>query len=146
MSSHKKQKWKRSPHNEARNRPDCTIEKTLDKQTVEAFASVSEDNNPIHLDEDFAKTTQFERPIVHGMLASSLISGLLASKVPGAGSIYLGQSLKFVRPIFVGETVTAKVEVTSVRDDKPIAVISTQVLNANGEVAVDGEATVMYSV
>ena len=124
----------------------ATIEKTLDKQTVEAFASVSEDNNPIHLDEDFAKTTQFERPIVHGMLASSLISGLLASKVPGAGSIYLGQSLKFVRPIFVGETVTAKVEVTSVREDKPIAVISTQVLNANGEVAVDGEATVMYSV
>jgi acyl dehydratase len=124
----------------------ATIEKTLDKQTVEAFASVSEDNNPIHLDEDFAKTTQFERPIVHGMLASSLISGLLASKVPGAGSIYLGQSLKFVRPIFVGETVTAKVEVTSVHDDKPIAVISTQVLNANGEVAVDGEATVMYSV
>ena len=124
----------------------ATIEKTLDKQTVEAFASVSEDNNPIHLDEDFAKTTQFERPIVHGMLASSLISGLLASKVPGAGSIYLGQSLKFVRPIFVGETVIAKVEVASVRDDKPIAVISTQVLNANGEVAVDGEATVMYSV
>lgn len=124
----------------------ATIEKTLDKQTVEAFASVSEDYNPIHLDEDFAKTTQFERPIVHGMLASSLVSGLLASKVPGAGSIYLGQSLKFVRPIFVGETVTAKVEVTSVRDDKPIAVISTQVLNANGEVAVDGEATVMYSV
>lgn len=124
----------------------ATIEKTLDKQTVEAFASVSEDYNPIHLDEDFAKTTQFERPIVHGMLASSLISGLLASKVPGAGSIYLGQSLKFIRPIFVGETVTAKVEVTSVRDDKPIAVISTQVLNAKGEVAVDGEATVMYSV
>ena len=124
----------------------ATIEKKLDKQTVEAFASVSEDYNPIHLDEDFAKTTQFERPIVHGMLASSLISGLLASKVPGAGSIYLGQSLKFLRPIFVGETVTAKVEVISVREDKPISVISTQVLNANGEVAVDGEATVMYSV
>ena len=124
----------------------ATIEKTLDKQTVVAFASVSEDYNPIHLDEDFAKTTQFERPIVHGMLASSLISGLLASKVPGAGSIYLGQSLKFLRPIFVGETVTAKVEVISVREDKPIAVISTQVLSANGEVAVDGEATVMHSV
>lgn len=124
----------------------ATIEKTFDKQTVVAFASVSEDYNPIHLDEDFAKTTQFERPIVHGMLASSLISGLLASKVPGTGSIYLGQSLKFLRPIFVGETVTAKVEVISVREDKPIAVISTQVLSANGEVAVDGEATVMYSV
>ncbi|WP_157618700.1 MaoC family dehydratase [Vibrio sp. HI00D65] len=124
----------------------ATIEKMLDKQTVEGFASISEDYNPIHLDENFAKTTQFERPIVHGMLASSLISGLLASKVPGAGSIYLGQSLKFLRPIFVGETVTAKVEVISVREDKPISVISTQVLNANGEVAVDGEATVMYSV
>tara|TARA_B100001059_G_scaffold39065_1_gene31611 strand:- start:4257 stop:4655 length:399 start_codon:yes stop_codon:yes gene_type:complete len=124
----------------------ATIEKMLDKQTVEGFASISEDYNPIHLDENFANTTQFERPIVHGMLASSLISGLLASKVPGAGSIYLGQSLKFLRPIFVGETVTAKVEVISVREDKPISVISTQVLNANGEVAVDGEATVMYSV
>ncbi|USD67574.1 MaoC family dehydratase [Vibrio sp. SCSIO 43136] len=123
----------------------ATIEKRLDAQTVATFASVSEDYNPVHLDEEFAKSTPFERPIVHGMLASSLISGLLASKVPGPGGIYLGQTLKFTCPIFVGETVTAKIEVKSVRDDKPIAVLATQILNAEGKVAVDGEATVMYT-
>lgn len=71
------------------------------------------------------------------------MSGLLASKIPGPGAIYLGQTLQFTCPIRVGETVTARVEVTEVREDKPIAKLLTQVLNEQGKVAIKGEATVM---
>ncbi|SON52109.1 MaoC family dehydratase [Vibrio tapetis] len=124
----------------------ATIEKCLDKNSVAQFATLAEDYNPVHLDEEFAATTPFERPIVHGMLASSLVSGILASKLPGSGSIYLGQTLKFVCPIFVGETITAKVEVTHIREDKPIATLATQIFNQAGELAVSGEATVRYPV
>ncbi|ABV87076.1 MaoC family dehydratase [Shewanella pealeana] len=122
------------------------IEKCLDQQSVVQFASLAEDYNPVHLDANFAASTPFERPIVHGMLASSLLSGLLASELPGSGTIYLGQTLKFVCPIFVGETITAKVEVKHIREDKPIATLTTQVFNQDGKLAVDGEATVRYIV
>lgn len=123
-----------------------TIEKCLDQESVVQFASLAEDYNPVHLDANFAASTPFERPIVHGMLASSLISGLLASELPGSGTIYLGQILKFVCPIFVGETITAKVTVKHIREDKPIATLTTQVFNQDGKLAVDGEATVRYIV
>ena len=123
-----------------------TIEKCLDQESVVQFASLAEDYNPVHLDANFAASTQFERPIVHGMLASSLISGLLASELPGSGTIYLGQTLKFVCPIFVGETITAKVTVKHIREDKPIATLTTQIFNQDGKLAVDGEATVRYIV
>ena len=88
---------------------------------VAAFAGLSEDFNPLHLDPDFAATTVFERPIVHGMLLASLFSGLLGQQLPGKGSIYLGQSLGFKLPVFVGDEVTAEVEIIALRDDKPIA-------------------------
>ncbi|ABZ76552.1 MaoC domain protein dehydratase [Shewanella halifaxensis HAW-EB4] len=122
------------------------IEKCLDQESVVQFASLAEDYNPVHLDAKFAASTPFERPIVHGMLASSLISGLLASELPGSGTIYLGQTLKFVCPIYVGETITAKVTVKHIREDKPIATLATQVFNQDGKLAVDGEATVRYIV
>ncbi|MCL9775623.1 MULTISPECIES: MaoC family dehydratase [Vibrio] len=120
-----------------------SLTKTLDKAAVEAFASLAEDYNPVHLDEAFAAMTPFEVPIVHGMLASSLVSGLLASKLPGPGAIYLGQTLKFTCPIRVGETVTARVEVKHIREDKPIVTLLTEVLTEEGQVAIQGEATVM---
>ncbi|MPY25569.1 MaoC family dehydratase [Shewanella psychropiezotolerans] len=119
-----------------------TIEKTIDAETVAAFAKIAEDFNPVHLDEEYAATTQFGKPIVHGMLASSLISGLLASKLPGKGCIYLGQTIKFTKPIYVGESVTAKVTVTQIREDKPIVTLLTEVFNQQMELTISGEATV----
>lgn len=121
----------------------ASLTKTLDKAAVEQFASLAEDYNPVHLDEAFAAMTPFEVPIVHGMLGASLVSGLLASKIPGPGAIYLGQTLQFTSPIRVGETVTARVEVKEIREDKPIAKLITEVLNEQGKVAIKGEATVL---
>jgi acyl dehydratase len=108
---------------------------------VRAFASLSGDANPIHLDSDYARRTQFGRPIVHGLLTVSLFSQLLGEELPGPGTVYLGQTLKFLLPVFVGEEITATVEITHIRADKPIVTLRTTVTTPNG-VAVDGEAVV----
>ncbi len=118
------------------------LKKTFTPEDVALFAKLSTDDNPLHLDPEFAKTTQFGACIVHGALLASMFSGLLGRELPGYGAVYLGQSHKFLRPIFVGEEVTVFVEVKSVRDDKPIATMRTVCLNSKGEVAVEGEAVV----
>ncbi|MDM5095248.1 MaoC family dehydratase [Aeromonas rivipollensis] len=118
------------------------LSKRFGAAEVVAFAALSEDFNPLHLDPAFAATTAFERPIVHGMLLASLFSGLLGQQLPGKGSIYLGQSLSFKLPVFVGDEVTAEVEVTSLREDKPIATLTTRIFTQGGALAVTGEAVV----
>lgn len=118
--------------------------KTITDEDVRAFAAVSGDENPIHLDEDFAANTQFGKRIAHGMLSASLISAVLANDLPGHGSIYLGQTLKFVAPVFIGDEITARVTVTSVRDDKPIAKLETVCINQRNEIVIKGEATIHY--
>ncbi|MBY5992160.1 MaoC family dehydratase [Ferrimonas balearica] len=118
------------------------IQKVFGPDEVAAFAELSEDRNPIHLDPDFAAQTPFGGPIVHGILLSSLLSGLLGQHLPGEGTIYLGQTLKFVRPVLVGEEVTARVTVAQVREDKPIVTLVTEVLNSQGQPCVQGEAVV----
>lgn len=118
--------------------------KTITDVDVQTFAAVSGDENPIHLDEEFAATTRFKKRIVHGMLSASLISAVLANDLPGQGSIYLGQTLKFVAPVFIGDEITARVTVTSVRDDKPIAKLETVCINQRDEIVIKGEATVHY--
>ncbi|NEX73940.1 MaoC family dehydratase [Aeromonas rivipollensis] len=118
------------------------LSKRFGAAEVAAFAALSEDFNPLHLDPAFAATTAFERPIVHGMLLASLFSGLLGQQLPGKGSIYLGQSLSFKLPVFVGDEVTAEVEVTSLREDKPIATLTTRIFTQGGALAVTGEAVV----
>jgi len=113
-------------------------------EDVRTFAAVSGDHNPTHLDEDFAATTLFGKRIVHGMLSASLISAVLANDLPGHGSIYLGQTLQFVAPVFIGDEITARVTVTSVREGKPIAKLETVCTNQRNEIVIKGEATVHY--
>ena len=108
---------------------------------VQSFAALSGDANPIHLDPEFARQSIFGRPIVHGLFTTSLFSRLLGEELPGPGTIYLGQSLSFVRPVFVGDEVTASVEITKIRQDKPIVTLRTTVTTNDG-IAVDGEAVV----
>lgn len=110
---------------------------------VDAFARVTGDHNPVHVDEEFAKTTRFGKRIAHGMLTASLISAVLANKLPGAGSVYLGQTLQFVAPVFPGDEITARVTVKAVREDKPIMKLETICLNQRGEIVIRGEATVL---
>jgi len=119
------------------------ITKTIEQSDIDAFANLTGDHNPVHVDEEFAKTTRFGRRIAHGMLTASLISAVLANKLPGEGSVYLGQTLRFVAPVFPGDEITARVVVTEVREDKQIVKLETICLNQRGEVVVRGEATVL---
>jgi acyl dehydratase len=119
------------------------ITKTIEQADVDAFAALTGDHNPVHVDEEFAKTTRFGRRIAHGMLTASLISSVLANKLPGEGSVYLGQTLKFIAPVFPGDTITARVTVKEVREDKPIVKLETVCLNQRNEIVIRGEATVL---
>ncbi|GBC76602.1 (R)-specific enoyl-CoA hydratase [bacterium HR08] len=117
--------------------------KTITMADIRAFAALTGDENPLHVDEAFAQTTRFGRPIAHGMLVASLISTALSRHLPGPGTIYLSQSLEFVRPVYPGDTVTALVEVTEIRDDKPVVTLITRCVNQHGEEVVRGKAVVL---
>ena len=120
----------------------ASLSRTISDADIRAFADATGDRNPLHLDEEFAKQTRFGRCIAHGMLSASLISAVLANELPGQGSIYVGQTLKFVAPVFPGDTVTARVTVSEIREDKPILKLETVCTNQRDEVVIKGEATV----
>ena len=109
---------------------------------IEAFAAVSGDVNPVHLDEDYARTTTFGGRIAHGMLAAAYISAVIGNQLPGPGAIYLSQSLRFRRPVKIGDPVTARVTVKSLDTAKGHATFET-VCQVNGKTVVDGEALIM---
>lgn len=121
----------------------ATFEKTLTERELVLFAAVSGDMNPLHLNDDFAKTTQFGGRIAHGMWSGSLISAALAMKLPGPGTIYLGQEVKFSRPVRLNDTLTVTLTVKELRDDKKIVTLDTTVTNQDGKKVVTGTATVM---
>lgn len=115
-------------------------------QMVQTFAEVTGDHNPIHLDDEFAKTTRFGQRIAHGMLLAGLISRTLAHQLPSQGGIYLGQSLKFVTPVFIDDTVTVELKVLNYRESNGLTIVETVVKKQTGEICIKGEATVMFSV
>lgn len=119
-----------------------SFEKKFTSEEHLAHLRCINDTNPIHIDEDFAAKTPFKKPIVQGALTSALFSGILGTSLPGKDTVYLGQNIKFVKPIFLDETVIAKVTVIDIREDKPIVRLSTQLFNEAGELAIDGEAVV----
>lgn len=110
---------------------------------VELFAEATGDMNPVHLDEEAGARSQFGERIAHGMLTAGFISAAIASKLPGPGSIYLGQTLRFTRPVKLGDTVTVRLEVIEIMIEKHRVRLATACTNQNGETVLDGEATVM---
>lgn len=120
----------------------ASVAKTITEADIVLFAGVSTDTNAVHLNEEFAKTTAFGGRIAHGMLSAGLISAVLGNRLPGPGTIYMAQSLKFKAPVRPGDTVTATVTIKEVILEKKRAVIET-VCTVNGKVVIDGEATVM---
>lgn len=116
---------------------------TIGDDTIRAFADVTGDTNPIHLDDDYAAGTKFGRRIAHGMIAAGLISATIANDLPGPGTVYLSQTLKFKLPVYPADTVTATVEVLTVRPDKPIVTLSTVCTNQEDQVVLEGEAVVL---
>lgn len=109
---------------------------------IRAFADVSGDRNPLHLDEEFAATTAFKGRIAHGMLSGAYISAALAGELPGAGSVYLSQSLNFKRPVRIGDEVTTRIVISGIDIAKAKVTIATACY-VRGKVATEGEAVVM---
>jgi len=121
----------------------ASITKVITQKDVEIFAQISDDLNPVHLDDSFAAKTIFGKRIAHGMLVGGLISGVIGTKLPGRGSIYLSQIMSFKKPVYFEDTITAVVKVIDIREDKPIITLNTQCLNQNQELVIEGEAIVM---
>src|SRR5579859_7278354 len=121
----------------------ATYSKTATDADILLFLAISGDNNPIHIDEEAAKKSRFGRRIVPGIWSAGLISALMATKLPGPGSIYLNQTLSFRKPVFPGDTITATAEITAIRQSKGIITLKTTCTNQTGEVVVEGEAIVM---
>lgn len=119
-----------------------SIAKTVTEADIVLFAGVSTDVNPVHLDESYAKTTPFGGRIAHGMLSAGFISAVLANKLPGPGTIYLGQTLRFKAPVRPGDTVTATVTVKEVLVGKRRCILDT-VCTVDGKVVIEGEATML---
>ncbi len=120
-----------------------TVQKEVTDELIRKFADVSGDHNPIHLDEEFAAKTRFGKRIAHGMLGASFISAVLGYKLSEQKVVYLSQTLKFIAPVFIGDTVTAKAVVKEIREDKPIVTIETTCENQNGELLITGEGKIM---
>jgi 3-hydroxybutyryl-CoA dehydratase len=117
--------------------------KTITDADIRAFAQASGDTNSIHLDDAYAAESRFGRRIAHGMLTASVISAILGNDLPGPGTIYLAQDLKFKAPVFIDDTITATVELIAYREDKRIATFRTTVTNGDGVLALEGEAVVI---
>ncbi|HEX8736582.1 MAG TPA: MaoC family dehydratase [Pyrinomonadaceae bacterium] len=117
--------------------------KQITDAVVRAFAELSGDYNPIHLDEEFAAKTRFGKRIAHGMISGALISAVLGYELKDRKIVYLSQTMKFTAPVFIDDTVTATATVTNVREDKHIVIVETICTNQNNEVVVKGEAAIM---
>jgi 3-hydroxybutyryl-CoA dehydratase len=117
--------------------------KTITEADVVLFAGVTGDLNPVHIDHEAARRSIFKGPVAHGMLIAGLISAVIGMRLPGPGTIYLSQSLRFVAPVRIGDTVTARVEVQEATQKKNRAVLRTTCRNQAGETVLTGEATVL---
>lgn len=118
------------------------LSRTVTEADVVSFATVSGDHNPVHLDAEYAAGTLFKERIAHGMLSASYISALLGMQLPGPGAIYLSQSLQFKRPVKLGDTVDAVVQVTAMDGEKGRVTLSCQ-CSVAGKAVLEGEAVVM---
>jgi len=116
--------------------------RTVGEADLVAFAAVTGDNNPVHLDAAYAATTSFGERIAHGMLSAGYISAVLGTTLPGPGAIYLSQTLAFKRPVRIGDAVTARVTVTQIDEPRARVTFATACL-VKGKTVVDGEAVVM---
>lgn len=119
------------------------LTRTFTVGDIKKYADVTGDSNPIHMNAEYAQKSIFGKQIVQGILVSGLVSAVIGTKLPGAGSIYLNQNLFFKAPVFLGDTITAKVIVDDVIVSKGICKLKTLCTNQHGSVVIDGDAVVM---
>ena len=118
--------------------------KIISEEEIKKFAQLTGDNNPIHLDDQYAKKTMFKKRIAHGLLTASLISTVIATKLPGPGSIYLDQSLKFLAPVYIGDQIRIFVKVTKKNIEKRIVMLSTEAYVSEKKI-ITGEARILLN-
>ena len=122
----------------------ASVSKTITETDVYLFAGITGDLNPAHVNEVAASETMFGGRIAHGMLSAGLISAVLGMYLPGPGTIYLGQELRFMAPVYLGDDITATVEIIELREDKKIVKLNTTCVNQEGKTVVSGVATVKF--
>ena len=113
---------------------------TLTEQHVKTYAELSGDYNPLHFDEDFARKTKFGKLVVQGGLTTGLLHALVAMDMPGPGTVFLSQNWKFVAPVFIDDTITAKAEILRMHESKPVTQLAITIERQDGEVVLEGEA------
>lgn len=121
----------------------ATFSKTITEADIYAFAGITGDFNPLHVDAEYAARARFGERIAHGMLTAGLISTVLGMRLPGPGGIFLSQTLKFLKPVRIGDTVTAVAEVLGYRPEKRILTLKTICQNQRGEAVVEGESVLL---
>lgn len=121
----------------------ASFTKTITEADAYNYAGVSGDFNPAHINEEYAKNTFFKTRIAHGMISAGFISAVLGTKLPGPGTIYLGQDLKFLKPVRFGDTITATCTVEEIIKEKNRLTLRTVCTNQDGEVVIDGKALVL---
>ena len=121
----------------------ASISKTITEVDIILFSGISMDINSVHLNEEYAKNTIFNKRIAHGILVAGLISAVLGTKLPGEGSIYLGQTLEFLKPVYIGDTISAEVEIIGIVENKSIYILKTICKNQKDEIVIKGEAKIL---
>lgn len=120
----------------------ASFSKTISESDIYQFAGITGDLNPVHVDETYAAKTRFGRRIAHGMLTSAFICTVLGTKLPGIGTIHVSQTLEFLRPVYIGDTVTVILEVVEINTEKKLVTISCLIQNQSGEAVVKGSSVV----
>jgi acyl dehydratase len=112
---------------------------TVTAREVELYAQITGDRNPLHFDEAFARATRFGRLVAQGGIAAGMLNALVAMDLPGAGTVFMSQALKYLAPTYLGDTVTAEVEVVSLKGDKPVCQLRVGIVNQDGTTLLEGE-------
>ncbi len=121
----------------------ATFSKTISEADIYAYAGISGDFNPLHVDAEFSKGSRFGERIAHGMMTAGLISAVLGMRLPGPGGVYLSQTLNFVNPVRIGDTITAKAEVATYQAEKRLLTLRTTCTNQRGQMVVEGQAVLL---
>ena len=128
------------PHGAPRVGERASMTRTVEEEDIVRFTAMSGDRNPLHYDTDVASRTRLGQIVVQGGVTTAILNAVVAERLPGPGTVFLETHFKFLAPTRPGDTITGEVEVTSVRDDKPITTLLTRVVRGDGEVVIDGTA------
>jgi len=123
----------------------ASYSQTITDADIKSFAVISGDNNPVHMSDEYAEASRFKKRISHGLMSASFFSGLFGTKLPGEGCVYVSQNLIFKRPVYIGDTIIATVEVTGIDISKRRVLFST-VCKVNNKIVIDGSAVIYISI